>query len=105
MAFATFEDVKAEVGGRSHSVALGIEEDGLTVGGYGKLLWAGSEVSAVATAGGCVIRLRPSNGSVSSFFVPSDAFGGPLAVKLFTNWIERGAAHSGAVVEAAAKSA
>jgi hypothetical protein len=97
---ATLENVTVEVGGLpSEAVALGIDEDGLVIGQYGKLAWAGAELSVEApSTDGCTIHIRTSTGADSRFFVPAKSLGSPYAARAFASWLESGAVHSGAFI-------
>lgn len=99
MALATLENVIATVGGGSHAVSLTVEEDGLVVGSFGKLPWAGSEMAAEVVDDGCMIEL--SHGVETRYFIPATSFasfGGVRVMKTFTQFLLRAAASAGARV-------
>jgi hypothetical protein len=101
MALATLENVIATVGDGSHAVSLTIEEDGLVVGSYGKLPWAGSEMAAEVLNDGCMLQLSAAQGVESRYFIPATSFasfGGARVMKTFTQFLLRAAAAAGARV-------
>jgi hypothetical protein len=101
MAFATLENVTAKVGDRYHTVSLTIDEDGLIVGSFGKLPWAGAEMAAQVLSDGCQIRVAPTPGVDTEYFVPASSFasfGGARVMKTFTQFLVRAAAAAGAHV-------
>lgn len=101
MPLATLENVIATVGGGSHTVSLTIEEDGLVVGPFGKLPWAGSHMGVEVSGDGCRIHVAPSPGVETRYFVPVSSFasfGGSRVMKTFTQFLVRSAASAGALV-------
>lgn len=101
MALATLENVTATVGGGSHTVSLTIMDDGLVVGSFGKLPWAGAEMATEVTAEGCAIHLSCAPGGESRYFVPAASFasfGGVRVMKTFAQFLERSAVAAGARV-------
>lgn len=105
MALATLENVTAFVGEQAIEVSLGIEDDGLLVGEFGKVPFVDSEVQAELSAQGCTIRVNPRAGMSTSYFVPESSFaslGGPPAIRNFVSWLTHGVRPAGARVESAA---
>ena len=101
MALATLENVVATVGNGSHTVSLTIDEDGLVVGSFGKLPWAGSEMVADVVSDGCEIRMLGGAGGDSHYFVPAASFaslGGGRVMKAFVALLQRAAVTAGAHV-------
>lgn len=101
MPLATLENVTATVGDGSHTVSLGIEEDGLVVGPFGKLPWAGAEMAVEVDREGCRIHVEPSPGVDTSYFVPASSFasfGGVQVMETFTQFLLRSAVAAGARV-------
>ncbi len=101
MALATLENVVATVGDGSHTVALTIEEDGLVVGPFGKLPWAGAEMAAEVVSDGCAIHMIAIPGAETHYFVPASSFasfGGMRAIKTFVTFLQRAATSAGARV-------
>lgn len=99
MPLATLENVIATVGGGSHAVSLTIEEDGLVVGPFGKLPWAGSLMAVEVESDGCHIHVAPTSGVDTSYFVPASSFasfGGVGVMKTFTQFLVRSAVAAGA---------
>lgn len=100
MVLATLENVIVSVAGMApEKISLGIDDEGLVVGPYGKVTWAGSQVS-VEDAGPetCIIHLRTSTGAYTTFSIPTASLGGSLSAPAFGKWIQRGAAYSGATI-------
>lgn len=104
MALATLENVVATVGASSHNVSLTIEDDGITVGSFGKLPWAGSEVEVEVGGDGLLVTM--TNGpAVAHYFAPAAAFtsfGGSRSMKSFASFLVRSAASGGARTPVAA---
>src|SRR5438270_7765218 len=101
MALATLENVTATVGDGSHTVSLTIDEDGLVVGPFGKLPWAGAEMAAEALTDGCSIYLAAGPGVETRYFVPASSFasfGGVRVMKTFVAFLVRSAQAAGARV-------
>jgi hypothetical protein len=100
MALATLDNVRVEVAGMaSERLALGIDEEGLVIGRYGKLSWAGSHLTVeTGSDNGCTIHIITPTGADSRFFVPAESLGPSVSPHAFANWLERGAAHSGATI-------
>lgn len=101
MALATLENVVATVGGGSHTVSLTIDEDGLVVGPFGKLPWAGSEMAADVLSDGCEIRMLAGAGIDTRYFVPAESFasfGGGRVMKTFVTFLTKAAVAAGARV-------
>ncbi len=99
MALATLENVIATVGEGSHTVSLTIMEDGLVVGSFGKLPWAGAEIMTEVGADGCTIHLSCAPGVESRYFVPAASFasfGGVRVMRTFAQFLERSAQVAGA---------
>ncbi|HET6875620.1 MAG TPA: hypothetical protein VFH70_12615 [Acidimicrobiales bacterium] len=89
----------AKVGEGSHTVSLTIEEDGLIVGPFGKLPWAGSQMAVEVEHDGCRIHMAPSPGVDTDYFVPASSFasfGGVQVMKTFTQFLLRSAIAAGA---------
>jgi hypothetical protein len=81
------------------TIALGIDEDGLVIGPYGKLAWVGSKVAVEGDSIDlCIIHIETSTGAVSTFTVPAASLDGSMSAPAFARWMERGAAHFGATV-------
>ena len=100
MELATLDNVIATVSGGSHNVALTIDEDGLVVGPFGKMPWAGSEMTADVVGDGCEIRLIAA-GVDTRYFVPASSFvslGGARVIKPFATFLVRAAVAAGAQV-------
>jgi hypothetical protein len=97
---ATLENVRVELAGMApETIALGIDEEGLVVGPYGKVTWAGSQMSVHNPApDSCTIQLRTATGAYCTFTIPNQSLGGALSAPAFGKWIQRGAAHSGATI-------
>lgn len=104
MALATLANVVATVGCSSHNVSLTIEEDGLTVGSFGKLPWDGAGINTEVSSDGLMITML--NGpSATHYFVPVAAFasfGGAKVMKTFAAFVERSAEAAGARIAQAA---
>ena len=101
MALATLENVVATVGDGSHTVSLTIDEDGLVVGPFGKLPWAGSEMAADVVSEGCEIWMLGGAGVDSHYFVPASSFasfGGGRVMKTFVTFLKKAAVAAGARV-------
>lgn len=98
MTLATLEQVLVEIGGTPQPIALGIEDDGLLVGEYGKLAFAGSSLQIERMPKGCTLRFRAANGPQSSFFVAATTVGGADGIRRFSNWLQDCAARAGAAV-------
>ena len=101
MPLATLENVIATVGEGSHTVALTIEEDGLVVGPFGKVRWAGSQMAVELEADGCHIHVAPTPGVDTSYFVPASSFpsfGGLQVMTTFSQFLVRSAVAAGARV-------
>ena len=101
MALATLENVVATVGDGSHTVSLTIDEDGLVVGPFGKLPWAGSEMAADVVGDGCEIRMVAPPGVDTHYFVPASSFasfGGGRVMKTFVTFLVKAAVAAGARV-------
>ncbi len=101
MVLATLENVTVAVAGLAPEVlALGIDEEGLVIGPYGKLAWAGSSISIEDGPDDeyCIIHVQTATGAHSTFTIPSASLGGSLSAPAFARWIQRGAAHYGAKV-------
>ena len=99
MALATLENVIATVGAGAHNVSLTIEEDGMVVGSFGKLPWAGAEISTEVGVDGFVINLARGPEVLTQYFVPSTSFasfGGSRAMKSFATFLVRSAVAGGA---------
>jgi hypothetical protein len=99
MTLAILENVVATVGNGSHTVSLTIEEDGLVVGPFGKLPWAGAAMAADVLNDGCEIRMFGGAGGDSRYFVPASSFaslGGGRVMKTFITLLQRSAAAAGA---------
>jgi hypothetical protein len=94
------ENVTVEVAGMApETVALGIDEDGLVIGRYGKLAWAGSRVTVDGDSIDiCTIHIQTSTGANSTFTVPAASLGGTLTPPAFARSIQRAAAHFGATI-------
>jgi hypothetical protein len=104
MALATLENVVATVGASSHNVSLTIEEDGVTVGTFGKLPWAGSQVEVDVGGDGLMVTMT-TGPAVAHYFVPSasfTSFGGSRSMKSFATFLVRSAASGGARTPVAA---
>lgn len=100
-ALATLENVVATVGRGSHTVSLTIDEDGLVVGPFGLLPWAGSEMAADVVGDGCEIRVLAGPGIDTRYFVPAAsfaAFGGERVMKPFVALLVKAAVAAGARV-------
>jgi hypothetical protein len=97
---ATLENVTVEVAGMApETVALGIDEEGLVIGPYGKLAWAGSRVVVDGDSIDiCTIHIQTSTGANSTFTVPAASLGRGLSAPVFAKSIQRAAAHFGATV-------
>jgi hypothetical protein len=106
MALATLENVIATVGDRTHDVSLTIEEDGLVVGSFGKLPWAGAEMATEVVSDGCIVVLSAGPGVQTRYFIPATSFasfGGARVMTTFAQLLVRSAATAGArVVQPAA---
>jgi hypothetical protein len=99
MPLATIDNVTATVGDGSHTVSLTIEEDGLVVGAFGKLPWAGAAVAAEVVRDGCVIDLDTAAGVHTRYFIPGSSFasfGGVRVMKTFSQFLIRSAVAAGA---------
>ena len=99
MPLATIENVTATVGDGSHSVSLTVEDDGLIVGPFGKLPWAGAGIAAEVLSDGCVISLDTVPGVHTEYFIPAESFasfGGLRVMKTFTQFLVRSAVAAGA---------
>jgi hypothetical protein len=103
MVLATFEDVMVAVEGlvEGSTVSLGIDENGLAVGGYGMLAWAGSRVEIEERAPhGLRICVNAATGAPSIFFVPTQSLRAGLSASMLARSVERLAVDAGATVEA-----
>jgi hypothetical protein len=100
---ATLENVTVEVAGMApETVALGIDEEGLVIGRYGKLAWAGSKVSVEGEwIDLCILHVETSTGARATFTVPAASLGRGLSAPVFAKSIQRAAAHFGATVVSA----
>ena len=98
MALLTLNNSLADMGGSPVTMVLQIELDGLVVGGYGKLLWAGADLQIEPRARGCVLRMTAATGGQSSFYVDAEDLGGRNGVRPFVAWLEQGASRAGASV-------
>lgn len=99
MALATLENVIATVGAGAHNVSLTIEEDGLIVGSFGKMPWAGAEISTEVGNDGFMINMACGPEVLTQYFVPSTSFasfGGARAMKSFAVFLVRSAVAAGA---------
>jgi hypothetical protein len=104
MVLATFEDVLVAVDGmpEGSTVSLGIGEQGLEVGGFGRLSWSGAQVGVDDfSPRGVRVRMTPSKGSLSTFFIPAASVPPRLSLIMLADSIERLAAAAGAVMEGA----
>jgi hypothetical protein len=105
MALATLENVVATVGTHSHNVSLTIEEDGLVVGAFGKLPWAGSEVEVEVGGDGFMLTMSNGPAVATHYFVPVASFasfGGARSMKTFASFLLRSATSAGARTPVAA---
>ena len=101
MTLATLDNVVATVGDGCHTVSLTIDEDGLVVGPFGKLPWAGSEMAADVVRDGCEIRMSGAAGIDSHYFVPASSFasfGGGRVITTFVALLRKAAVAAGARV-------
>jgi hypothetical protein len=96
---ATLENVTVEVAGLApQTISLGIDEEGLVIGPYGKLAWAGSQLWVEGDSiDVCTVHIQTSTGANSTFTVPAASLG-PVSAPAFARWIEHGAAYFGATV-------
>ena len=104
MVLAAFDDVLVAVDGmpEGSKVTLGVAEDGLEVGGFGLLSWAGARVGVDNfTPRGVRLRITPRFGSLSTFFIPAASVPDRLSLPMLSNSIERLAAGAGAELEGA----
>jgi hypothetical protein len=106
VALVTLKNSLAEVGSSTQYLDLEIEEDGLVVADFGKLPWAGSELTIEPRPpAGCTLRMITATGGRSSFFVKAECFGGNEGIEIFVGWLQRGATHAGASVHIPASAA
>ncbi|MGH9057877.1 MAG: hypothetical protein ACRDYY_18785 [Acidimicrobiales bacterium] len=99
---AKFDDVKVAAEGMPAGsvVSLEIGEDGLLVGGYGMLPWAGSRVAVEdAAPQGVGIVIAGVAGAPVSFFVPARSLPEGASLKMLANWLARGASQAGATLD------
>jgi hypothetical protein len=101
MVLTTIEDVVATVAGRAYTVPLSIEEDGLVVGPFGKVPWAGAQMAVEVGTEACAIHVVSGSGVESHYYLPVASFarvGGAGVVKTFAALLARSAAAAGARV-------
>ena len=98
MPLATIENVIVTVGDGAHTVSLTIEEDGLVVGSFGKLPWAGSAVAAEVGDDGCIVDVDGVGGVHTRYFIPAASFatlGGARVMRAFSHSLLRSAVTAG----------
>lgn len=100
MAATIIENVTVEVPGMAPQVLrIAIDDEGLTVGSFGKVVWPGAQISVdVHHPDSCTVHLRAATGGYSTFTVPAASLGGATSASAFAKWLQYGAAHSGATV-------
>lgn len=100
MAATTLENVVVEAAGMAPQVlAIGIDDEGLTIGPYGKVVWRGAQISVeIQHPDACTVHLRTMTGAYSTLTVPAASLGGATSAPAFAKWLQYGAAHSGATV-------
>jgi hypothetical protein len=100
VAATMLENVTVEVPGMAPQLlAIGIDDEGLAVGSYGKVVWQGAQISVeIQQADACTVHLRAATGSYSALTIPASSLGGTTSVAGFAKWLQYGAAHSGATV-------
>jgi len=104
MLLTTLENVMVAVAGLPPEsvVSLDISEDGLHIGGYGMLPWAGSEVEVEdRSPQGLRIRIGAAAGVPSTFFIPARSLPAPRSIPMFAAWLEGAAAQAGAAIAGA----
>jgi hypothetical protein len=101
---ATFENIMVLVDGLPEGslVSLGIDEEGLIIGGYGMLSWEGSSVALEDLAPkGLRMTVGIDGFNPSVFFIPVSSMGDNGPIDTLMREIERSAADAGATVDSA----